>query len=239
MTIGSDLEHCLANWMQEDATLPNDLPEVLARLPETPQQHHRWSFTLDDLSWRTRTMFSATRVVAATAIFALGATAALLSGPVAPPELNPAPASEAWTAQDVARVTGQSAYVGQPGSGTTEVTATRVLEHGATYEYRLTSDDPRFDGALYMTISLDSLLGAPGASVFTGEARVEAGSGGWDGVFRGVGMVGTNDMRSQAILHGTGSNEGLSAVLFLDNAHNELVFQVEGMVFPGDLPELP
>ncbi|MGD8487053.1 MAG: hypothetical protein PVH07_10485, partial [Chloroflexota bacterium] len=84
MTIGHDLEQRLESWMQEDATLPDDLREVLAKLPETPQRHHRWSFTLAELSWRTRTMFSATRVAATIAIFALGASIALIAGPLGP-----------------------------------------------------------------------------------------------------------------------------------------------------------
>jgi hypothetical protein len=240
MTIGPDLERRLDAWMEQDATLPDDLAEVIARLPETPQRHHRWSFTLDDLTWRTRTMFSATRIVLAAAIFAMGVTFALVAGPDTQTDSNLAPAaSEAWTAEDVVRVSGQSTYAGKPESGTIEITSSRVLDHGATHDYILTSDDPRFSGVLHMTINLDSFQGAPGASVFTGEARVDAESGGWDGVFRGVGMVGTNDMYGQSVLSGVGANDGLSAVLFMDNADNELVFQMEGLVFPGDMPELP
>ena len=68
MTIGNDLERRLDSWMQEDATLPDDLSEVLAKLPETPQRRHRWSFSFADLTWRTRTMFNATRVAATIAI---------------------------------------------------------------------------------------------------------------------------------------------------------------------------
>jgi hypothetical protein len=53
MSIGDDLEHRLVSWMQEDAFLPEDVAEVLARLPQTPQQRHRWSMETMDLRGRT------------------------------------------------------------------------------------------------------------------------------------------------------------------------------------------
>ena len=106
MTIGHDLEHRLDSWMQEDASLPDDLTEVLAMLPETPQQHHRWSSIRSDLTWRTREMFSATRVAAFVAIFTLGATSALFLVPRdGVDDVSVVPAAEAPSLDDMASVT--------------------------------------------------------------------------------------------------------------------------------------
>ena len=104
MTIGHDLEHRLDSWMQEDATLPDDLREVLAKLPETPQRRHRWSPTFADLKWRTRTMFSATRVAAFVAIFALGGSLAIYGGALTPTTDQAAvPSASSATAEDPAQ----------------------------------------------------------------------------------------------------------------------------------------
>ena len=136
MTIGNDLEHLLDGWMQEDATLPDDLSEVLARLPETPQRHHRWSFALSESIWRTRTMFSATRVAAAIAIFVLGASVAVIVAPLGPssdPVPGPAAAESTVPAAFVSGVS-TPITVGDPGTEDSESAVRTLRGHRSSIE---------------------------------------------------------------------------------------------------------
>jgi hypothetical protein len=185
-------------------------------------------------------MLNATRAVALATVLALTGTLALVAGPFDRQERGDvAPAAQSWTADDVVPVVIHAAYRGDIEDGSIEVTPERVEERGTRMEYELTSDDPRFDGVMYLTVNGDTILGATGAAVYAGSVEVETSSGGWSGSSNAIGMVGTNDMYVQAVLTGVGANEGLSAVLFGDNAENSLEITYSGMVFPGSLPEYP
>ncbi|MEX1295109.1 MAG: hypothetical protein AB1Z67_02950 [Candidatus Limnocylindrales bacterium] len=184
-------------------------------------------------------MFNATRAAAFVAVLTMTGTLALVAGPFDRGDQADEPAAPAWTAEDVVPVVVHTAYRGVDETGSIDVTPERVSERGVGMEYELTSDDPRFDGVMYLTVNRDAILGATGASVLASSFDIEASSGGWTGIGSAFGMVGTNDMYSQVVLSGVGANEGLSAVFFGDNAENQMEFTYTGMVFPGSMPEYP
>ncbi len=240
MTIGNDLEHRLDSWMQQDANLPDDLGEVLTKLPETPQRRHRWSFHFDDMTWRTRTMFSATRVAAAIAIFTLGASLTFVGVSLGPDQdAAVAPSAEIPAAEVIAHVTGEMTAAETRDEGTATYTP-RAMEHrGVVQDYDVVSSDPRLSGQLSLRLGYDTIFGVPGTSAFAGIGRIENDEGAWEGPSRGVGYPDTNDTYTQVVLTGSGAYEGLTAVLDTNNATNQLVYEFEGSIFPGALPALP
>jgi hypothetical protein len=237
MTIGHDLEHRLDSWMQEDASLPDDLAEVIAKLPETPQRHRRWS-SISDLTWRTRSMFSATRVAAFVAIFTLGATSAMYLVPrQAVDHVDVVPGAETPSPDDMARVTWHSTMSkADPASGTTTAT-----EYGETFEdviaeYEVTASDERLSGTASYVVNGSYLVPSDSrypANVFVGSVTIEAANGTWEGSFVGLDYPGTPDNESQHILTGTGAYEGLTAVM---TTRDDVT---SGLIFPGELPDLP
>lgn len=237
MTIGNDLEHRLDTWMQEDAALPDDLAEVMASLPETPQRRHRWSITTTELRWRTQSMFSATRVAAFVAIFALGASTALVVTPEGDRDQLIAPAAEAPTLDDMARVTWRSwLSKNDPSSGTVTYTELAEVIEGGTAEYEIDASDDRLSGTATYVVSMyyfDPSGERYPASLVTGSVVLEAEDGGWEGSFVGLDYPGTPDNEGQHILTGTGAYEGLTAVM---TTRNDVA---SGLIFPGDMPALP
>jgi hypothetical protein len=238
MTIGHDLEHRLDGWMQEDATLPDDLAEVLAKLPETPQRRHRWSFTQADVIWRTRDMFSATRVAAFMAIFTLG----VISAVVLPPrtELQDgaiAPAAEAPSMGDMARFSwsGTQSSLDPASFGGTDFEFGVAIEGGVT-EFDMVATDERLNGTMALTLNSHYLDGDDveyPAEVMRGSVVLEAQEGTWEGTFIGIDYPGTRDFEAQYVLTGTGAYDGLTAVV---TAHND---DSSGLVFPGGMPDAP
>ena len=241
MTIGSDLEHVLDSWMQEDAVLPDDLAEVLAKLPETAQRRHRWSFDWHDLTWRTRTMFNTPRIATAIAIFTLGASLTFVGVSLRPDhDAAVVPSAEIPAAEVIAHVTGEMTATSEGADDGTMTVSPRAVEYrDAVQHYDVVSSDPRLDGQMSLRYSRDQIIGAPGTSAFAGIGRIENEAGSWEGPSRGVGYPDTNDMYTQLILTGAGAYAGLTAVLDGNNSANELDFAFEGSIFPGALPELP
>lgn len=238
MTIGRDLEHRLDSWMQEDASLPDDLAEVLAKLPETPQQRHRWSLTITDTIRRTRSMFSATGVAAATAIFMLGASFALVAQPTGDPEEQAtAPAAEASGPDDIARFTWRSSVSADYPGGTAHATEFGESFRGGRIEYTVDASDPRLDGTLAITYNYDYYdseeIDYP-VVVLAGVQVLENENGAWQGTGEGIDFPGTTDYLGRSVLNGTGAYEGLTAVLYATGTD-----QGEGLVFPGVMPEYP
>ncbi len=237
MTIGHDLEHRLDSWMQENASVPDDLAEVLAKLPETPQRHHRWSISLTDLTGRTRSMFTATRVAAFVTIFTLGATSALIIAPQEESEPVTVPAAEAPSLDDMARVTWH-AWMSKNDPASASVTQTEYGEliEGGVAEFDIDASDDRLSGPAEFHINSMYFEPADGqypAQVFVGSVTIEAEEGMWEGSFVALDYPGTPDGESQHILTGTGAYEGLTAVM---TTRDDVT---SGLIFPGELPELP
>jgi hypothetical protein len=237
MTIGPDLEHRLDSWMQEDASLPDDLAKVLAKLPETPQRHHRWSFDPTELTWRTRSMFTATRVAAFVTIFALGATSALVLVPQEDIKPVTVPAAEAQSLDDMTRVTWRSTISkADPASGTVSDTGLAEVTDGMVAEFAVDASDERLSGTASYTVNSHYLEPGEGdypANVMVGNVIIEAADGTWEGSFVALDYPGTPDNESQHILSGTGAYKGLTAVM---TTRNDVT---SGLIFPGGMPSEP
>jgi hypothetical protein len=230
MTIGHDLEQRLESWMQEDATLPDDLREVLAKLPETPQRHHRWSFTLAELSWRTRTMFSATRVAATIAIFALGASIALIAGPLGPAsEVVPGQlAVESPAPPAIVSGVSSSINVEDPG---VEVPGSAIpIVHGHVSVVEAEMDDPRVSGTYTLTQSAQD---HGGMGPMLGTMRVENEEGAWEGPVEGYWT--NNDTHFSGCLTGEAAYEGLTYCMRTSADAVRFDVALDGLIYQGDL----
>ena len=231
MTIGHDLEQRLDRWMQEDATLPDDLREVLAKLPETPQRRHRWSFTFAELAWRTRTMFSATRVAATVAIFALGASVALISVPLG---RSTAPAPGQPAAEEPERpvvVSGTAADIRLVDMCDEVLDSDPPMLTGNTSVSEPEMDDPRVSGT-YLLVQNGQNRG--GAGPMWGTMRVENEDGAWEGPVSGYWT--DSDTHFSGCLAGEASYEGLTYCLRTAADVYALKVQVDGLIYEGSAP---
>jgi hypothetical protein len=237
MTIGNDLGSRLDSWMRQDAHLPDDLAEVLAKLAETPQRRHRWSISKTELKWRTRSMLSATRVASFVTIFAPGASTALVLTPADDGDQTLAPAAEVPTLEDMARVTWTGTQSrDDPTSGTATRTEYGELVEGHVSAFQIDASDERLSGTAAFTVNSRYLEPGDGqypASVLVARVVLEADDGTWEGTYVGTDYPGTPDQEGQYILQGTGPYEGLTAVMTVYGS------KTAGLVFPGSLPETP
>jgi len=231
MTIGNDLEQRLDDWMQEDAALPDDLREVIAKLPETPQRRHRWSPTLADVTWRTRTMFSATRVAATIAIFALGASVTLIAGPLGPAS-EPAPGSSAADPlEPPVVVSGQSQrlFVRNPGEEVLE-SGVPTLQ-GQLSVVELEMDDERVSGPYRLTQHAQN---QGGMGPMWGTMRVENDEGAWEGPVDGYWT--SADSYFSGCLTGESGYEGLTYCMRAAVDVMRLDVAIDGLIYQGGLP---
>ena len=234
MTIGHDLEQRLDSWMQEDATLLDDLREVLAKLPETPQRRHRWSFTFADLSWRTRTMFSATRVAAAIPIFALGASFALIAGPLdRAAELVPGQLA-AELPEPPSIVTGASSSIKVEEVGDEVPGSAIPTVHGHVSVVEAEMDDPRVSGTYTLTQSAQNYRGMGGPML--GTMRVENAGGAWEGPVAGYWT--NSDSHFSGCLTGEVAYEGLTYCMRVSADTVRFDVALDGLVYQGDLQPL-
>ena len=236
MTIGSDLGHRLDSWMQEDASLPDDLPEVLARLPETPQRHHRRSFHFDDMTWRTRTMFTATRVAAGVAIIALASSLAFMADPLGSPQEPTVPISPAAIAdeQSMAPASIRATYLwGLDGNNKGEEDGD-FLRGRIGKMWAFDALDPRLDGtARFVHDARDD----GGLGPQWGTFRLETDDGAWEGAMSG--FWDQYETRTSGWLRGDGAYTGLAMYLetVIDHAGPA---EMVGIIVPGDPPsDLP
>lgn len=231
MTIGSDLEQRLDSWMQEDATLPDDLREVLAKLPQTPQRRHRWSFTLADLTWRTRIMFTATRVAATIAIFAVGASLAIIVGPLGP-------TSEVLTGQQAdvspqppAIVSGASSSIRVEDMGAVATDGDVPTVHDNITDVAIEANDPRVSGNYHLTQDAQD---HGGMGPMWGTMRVENEDGAWEGPVDGYWT--NTDTFFTGCLTGESAYDGLTYCLRVAADAIGLHVAVDGLVYQGGLP---
>ena len=104
--------------------------------------------------------------------------------------------------------------------------------------------DARLNGRLRLLQNSDTLHDGRG-SVAVGTAVMDLDDAGWRGTFRGYGKPGTSHSLILVELRGEDAYEGLSAMLFLDRDEttitqgNNGTYDVEGLVFSGDLPPMP
>ncbi len=237
MTIGHDLEHRLDSWMQEDATLPDDLREVLAKLPETPQRRHRWSLGLADLTWRTRTMFSATRIAALVAILTLGGGLAIYSGALGPTADQAAvPSAEITAAEDPTQMPirfeqSVGANLEQQGV-TSERDGVSQLRGQITNYVAESADDPRLVGTgRFILDAADHGGFGPEWGTF----RLENEEGAWQGTMSG--FHAPLETRLSGWLVGEGAYEGQTQYREMVADHGAFTAVIKGIIYPGDPPQ--
>ena len=251
MTHDRDLDSQVRTWLEETPPGPPDRDAVHARvmdrLPETHQRRHWWPFRWNPLAagatrsadaggphpaGRSRTMFNATRMVAASAILALVGSLALVGGnlgpssdPVGVPgaeEPNRAPAHFEQT------VRVRLDQAGVP----TEVDGVSQL-HGVVTSYlaQIGSDSRvtgigtfTFDGAEYLA----------GVGPVWGTFRLQNEDGAWEGPFSG--MARPDQTRLSGWLVGEGAYESMSQYrdMIIDHRTTEAV--ITGLIIPGDPP---
>ena len=239
MTIGRDLEHRLDSWMQEDAALPDDLREVLAKLSETPQRRHRWSLSFADVTWRTRNMFSATRVAALVAIMTIGGSFAIYSGALAPAtDQAVVPSVEIPSAEDPAqmmapaRIEGTFLWGLDGDNNGEEVGA--FLRGRIGRIWAIESADPRIDGTGRVVVDArdDGGLGPE-----WGTFRLETEEGAWQGTMSG--FWDRHETRTSGWLRGDGGYAGLTMYLETVIDHAGAPAKLVGVIVPGDPPSDP
>lgn len=234
MTIGNDLEHRLDSWMQEDATLPDELGEVLAKLPETPQRRHRWSFTLSDLTWRTRTMFSATRVAAAITIFALGAGLALIAPFGRSPQLLPGQQATS-PPEPAVTVSGTGTLLRYVAFGTEATEDGIPTLRGNVSDVQAEMSDPRVSGTYRYDQSGQNHGGRGGPN--WGTMTVENAEGRWEGSMIGY-WDGAAEQYTWGCLVGERAYEELSYCVRLVIDTTRVSVQFDGLIYRGDPPPI-
>jgi hypothetical protein len=139
-------------------------------------------------------------------------------------------------------VTGTIIEGEQHGLYSTSYDADRIRRRGAVYEDPIEMDDARLSGTLWQTWSRDELPDSSGdfvgrnGELITGTTEITNDAGSWVGKMRGYIDPVTNQYHFQIDLTGTGAYEGYSALLY---AKGPSTWDVEGLVFPGTLPDYP
>ena len=121
-------------------------------------------------------------------------------------------------------------------SGTAVVDEDRSGYRDAAYSVRFEANDPRISGELWSIHNWDRHRDSQGTTI-VGRAGIDGEAGAWQGTFHGYASPGDGYVAYQLDLDGKGAYEGLSAVVFITD--NGSGFDVEGMVYPGELPPLP
>jgi hypothetical protein len=127
-------------------------------------------------------------------------------------------------------------YASQTASGLIEFLEGRIRYPDNAFRNPFEANDPRLRGELWSIHSWDTYEDSQG-SVIVGRAGIDHESGAWQGTFHGYASPNDEHLYYQLDLNGEGAYEGLSAMLFIID--NGTSFDVEGMVFSGELPPMP
>ena len=112
----------------------------------------------------------------------------------------------------------------------------RIRYRGAVYVDPIEMDDARLSGKLWQAWSKDGLRDGRPGELITGTTELTNDGGSWVGKQRGYIDPFTGDYHFQIDLTGTGAYEGYSALLY---AKGHSTWDVEGLIFPGALPDYP
>jgi hypothetical protein len=118
----------------------------------------------------------------------------------------------------------------------------RIRHRGAKYEDIITLDDARLSGTMWQVWNTDNLPDASGktfgsiGNLITGRTEIVNDDGSWMGTMRGYIDKATDNYHFQIELTGTDAYEGYSALLY---AKGLGMWDVEGFIFPGELPAYP
>ena len=257
------LGHDLQAWFEETvAELPDgdELPidlrsDVLTRLSNTPQRRRWWprirfrpgsratrSARPEEppAERRTRSMFSAIRIAAGVAAFTLVASLALVAGPLTQTPVGPGAEAQAIDPDAFGGFSG-TMLCGSGGYGSTTLTDWGSSTVGETVpRCAIEASDPRISGNNYSVHDYYRFDFAPPygvrrfASVITNEDGSWISTDAW-----GYQQPEDGTMFYAGRFRGTDAYEGLSALFVLSQDTFGLRFDVEGVIFPGDLPAAP
>jgi len=120
--------------------------------------------------------------------------------------------------------------------------ADRARFRDAVYVDPIEMDDPRLSGTLWQAWSRDALRNTSGGrygafgQLISATIEITNDEGSWVGKSRGYIHPETSHMHFQIDLAGTGAYEGYSALLYAKGPSD---WDVEGLIFPGPLPDFP
>jgi hypothetical protein len=248
------LERSIEDLPDQDALPPDIRTEIVSRLPGTPQRRRWWPFRwfpfgigatrsteVDEPhpEGRPTSMFSATRVAAGVAILALIGSFAYIAVPGGGEPMAPGADTRDIDPADFAGFSGTtSCSAGEAGTVTTS--DLRSLTEGETYRCTHVSSDPRISGDGYSVHDSFRFDGVRRAGVRTVRSVITNDAGAWVGEQEwGYQNPRHGAMRYAHLYRGTGDYEGLSALMVLTQDRYGPYFDVEGVIFPGDLPPAP
>jgi hypothetical protein len=265
MTNDRDLDRQVHSWLAEPPSGPPDRDAVYARvmdrLPETRQRRLRWPFQWNPFApgatrsadangphpqGRSNIMLNATRALALVAGLALAGSLAVVVDPFDASSRSVTPGAESRSVDEVAKVTGNATF-GLADIGAKSIDGKVSRERGTTLTGRMTTGDARLDGDVEVMYNVDHLTLEPGTStsLFAGEISITNEDGAWHGLWSGAEFPPGPEngdpqvTRHQATLAGSGSYEGLSALIYVYYPPGGSTPEVEGVIFPGDLPSFP
>lgn len=117
----------------------------------------------------------------------------------------------------------------------------RTMTRGDGFYENIEMDDPRLSGTLWTVLNRDYIGNRPYASdgeVGTGTVELVNEDGSWVGTMRGYVSMDPRTHHWHYELTGTGAHDGLSALLYATRPETG-VWDIEGFVFSGALPEYP
>lgn len=197
-------------------------------------------------------MFSALRFGVATALVAL--FGGLLAIAVVEPQqsytpgaaASASPSAEAEEAAGPATAISGRIYPGTVTQGADVVIQSDIPQEiwsDYVWEFRVSTNDPRLDGTfefhqnIYEFLANDMYSG----TVHSGTGRITNDDGSWTSEFHGFAQPGKNAYHNGHYalqFTGEGAYEGLSAMLLMTPVPGSH-WDVQGILFPGALPELP
>jgi hypothetical protein len=244
MNTDRDLELLLDQWLAEGPTDDADrlMSEAMAKVTVTPQVRGPLLPWRVDMTAITRLALVAALAASGTALF----MTATETGPADP--VVPAAEAEADAAvsHKAAAFTGTSKWGVMEEDGQEVSGEDGVSLNGAAWKITLDSmTDARLNGTLRVTLNRDlhGLQGMIGSLAM----RIDNDLGSWIGSGQSFsGATGAEQVTFRhALLQGTGAYEGLTALMYVTDSEEDEPFNVEdvyryvGMVFPGEVPEMP
>jgi hypothetical protein len=209
--------------------------EAMARVVITPQAHGS-PFTG---RFFKMTAFAGLAAALVLAVSGVGLYLAVDDDPTV--ELVPAAATELDPAEVVARVSGDFGLSHREGADEILTTDYAYENRGGIGTGRVAADDPRLEGELHMAWSSDDFRpGLGGPSTASVAVHIENGDGTWDGVLQGFAYE--QGMQAPGWLHGLlagGGGYAGQSVYIIGDTSDEWLIPFHGLIFPGDMPEVP
>jgi hypothetical protein len=185
-------------------------------------------------------MMSTIQVAAGIAILALVGTFAYVAVPLTQGPGVPGAQDPAIDPGDFGGFSG-TMLCNQGEYGTVTTTDFGSFTEAETYpRCRIEVSDPRFSGNNYSVHHYYKYDAKPtwgvrsNSSVITNEHGTWVGEQGW-----GYQHPEHGAMRYTGLFHGTGDYEGLTALMILSQDSFGLALDIEGVIFPGELPPVP